>query len=125
MGNNMEHAEKMMTNDPTAEYSVMSPFADMTQEEFYTRNGFSASVADFIEHQKNAESMPLADVPTSYDAREKGLVTPVKNQGQCGSCWAFATVANIEGQNKQVNGQLVSLSEQELVDCSKSDHGCQ
>ncbi len=48
----------------------------------------------------------------------------MKNQAQCGSCWAFATVASVEGSNYLVNNQLTSLSEQELVDCSQSDYGC-
>nr|P84346.1 RecName: Full=Mexicain [Jacaratia mexicana] len=62
--------------------------------------------------------------PESIDWREKGAVTPVKNQNPCGSCWAFSTVATIEGINKIITGQLISLSEQELLDCEYRSHGC-
>lgn len=48
----------------------------------------------------------------------------MKNQGTCGSCWSFATAANIEGQNYVVNKELVSLSESQLVDCDTLDSGC-
>jgi len=64
-------------------------------------------------------------LPTSVDWRSKGAVTPVKNQQSCGSCWAFSTVGAMEGAWAIASKQLVSLSEEQLVACSKQNHGCQ
>uniref|UniRef100_A0A4V2H8R1 U88-Liphistoxin-Lth1a_1 n=1 Tax=Liphistius thaleban TaxID=1905330 RepID=A0A4V2H8R1_9ARAC len=107
----------------TAKYGVTA-FADLTETEFKKyRLGLRPDLAPENDVMPIAE-IPVDPIPQSFDWREKDVVSEVKDQGQCGSCWAFSTTGNIEGQWAIKKKKLVSLSEQELVDCDKVDEGC-
>ncbi|KAK2973258.1 hypothetical protein RJ640_001914 [Escallonia rubra] len=100
-------------------------YADLTNAEFTSIYvGLRTSLRS--SEGLNYTSRNFKALPRSVDWRKKGAVTPIKDQGQCGSCWAFSTVAAVEGINQIKTGRLVSLSEQELVDCDVNgdNQGC-
>lgn len=119
---NMEYAEAQ--NALQKNYTLgETPFADMSLQEFRQyKNKFSAS--NSCTKQKSSD----ASVPDELDWRTKGAVTSVKDQGQCGSCWSFSSTGAMEGAWEIAGNKLVSLSEQQLVDCSSGfkygNHGC-
>ncbi|XP_073146833.1 senescence-specific cysteine protease SAG39-like [Henckelia pumila] len=104
----------------------INKFGDLTNEEFRAaRNGYKRGSHPISPKASSFKYSNVSVVPSSVDWRKKGAVTDIKDQGQCGCCWAFSAVAATEGIHQLTTGKLVSLSEQELVDCDTSeDQGC-
>ncbi|KAG3284620.1 cathepsin F [Ictidomys tridecemlineatus] len=120
---NMVRAQKIQALDRgTAQYGV-TKFSDLTEEEFNT------IYLNPLLKEESIKKMQLTKTvsdpaPPEWDWRKKGAVTKVKDQGMCGSCWAFSVTGNVEGQWFLNQGTLLSLSEQELLDCDKMDKAC-
>jgi len=116
---NMAEVEIMNINS-TAVFGV-TQFSDLTHDEFkhmYLMNNLPP-----VEEGEYLE-IPKVQAPTKFDWRSSGAVTPVKNQGQCGSCWAFSATENIESVWKIAGHPIPSLSPQQMVDCDKDCFGC-
>ncbi|NXP48440.1 CATL1 protein, partial [Heliornis fulica] len=104
---------------------AMNHYGDLTDEEFnQLLNGFTPAWQEkpVLLFQESA----TLKTPVEVDWRAKGYVTPVKNQGHCGSCWAFSATGALEGLVFNRTGKLVVLSEQNLIDCSRKlgNNGC-
>ena len=106
----------------------VNQFSDLTREEFKTKvlNRRSSPVGSF--GCSTFATSDTKNLPDSVDWRDHGVVSKVKDQGQCGSCWAFSATAAIESAWAISKGQLLSLAEQEFVDCATGilygSHGC-
>lgn len=111
-------------NDPSASFTMeLNQFADTTWEEFkqwYLGNPQTCSATHGGSH------ITYSDVPDEKDWRIDGAVSPVKNQGKCGSCWTFSTTGCLESHLKLKHGKMILLSEQNLLDCAQAfdNHGC-
>jgi len=117
-------AEEAQQLHPRASFGV-TKFSDLTPEEFARRHGLLSSSKPHKPSVPLFTNEEIAARPTSFDWRDQGALTPVKDQKHCGSCWAFSTTGNIEAQTFIATGKLPNLSEQELVSCDFDDGGCQ
>eukprot|EP01027_Heterolobosea_sp_BB2_P025350 GEZU01038903.1.p1 GENE.GEZU01038903.1~~GEZU01038903.1.p1 ORF type:complete len:354 (+),score=142.75 GEZU01038903.1:47-1108(+) len=125
---NLKIIEQLRSAEPEARFGI-TKFADLSPAEFksmylnYKRPNVAVPEEKFL----RLDHLDLANVPTDFDWREKGAVTSVKNQGQCGSCWAFSVTENIESMwilaGKGTN-ESVKLAPQQIVDCDTVDDGC-
>jgi len=123
----MKETHKLSGQEQTFEFGITS-FMDMTTEEFAQQYlNLKVSHMDTLRAQSGTlKANPrIKDTPASWDWRAQGAVSSVKNQGSCGSCWAFSAVGNLEGQHQlKSGGTVIDLSPQQLVDCDKVDQGC-
>jgi cathepsin L len=124
---NVDFIEEFNANSELNGFYVgLNKFADLTNSEFMERySGFNSRLVKVQDPDHVFEYDQTQALPSSVDWRTKGAVTAVKDQGQCGSCWSFSTTGSVEGA-WALNYSLVSLSEQNLMDCSRSygNMGC-
>lgn len=122
---NLKHIQFLNENERgTAKYGI-TKFADLTRKEFSQKYlGYRPDLASENNIPLPEAEIPDIELPVSFDWRNKSAVSEVKDQGMCGSCWAFSVTGNVEGQYAIKYGKLQEFSEQELVDCDKLDEGC-
>lgn len=121
---NLRFVEKQNAKGATT-HSI-NHFSDMTHEEFLqAHTGLKMPSGPMVFSDMDDEEVDVASLPTSVDWVKAGKVAPVKNQGACGSCWAFSTISCLETLHAiHSNCPVQTFSEQQLVDCDKSDNGC-
>ncbi|BFZ16155.1 hypothetical protein BsWGS_19196 [Bradybaena similaris] len=121
----IEQHNELYAQGLSSYYQGENQFTDMTLQEFVkVMNGLKVNKK--LNPGDYQTGLYKNTLPADVDWRTKGYVTEIKNQGQCGSCWAFSTTGSVEGQHFKAAGKLVSLSESNLVDCSQKygNQGC-
>ncbi|VDO68207.1 unnamed protein product [Onchocerca flexuosa] len=120
-----QHNERYERGEETFKMGI-NKFADMLPEESKKIKGYRYERKQLVAKKNILLMSSNSKLPKKIDWRTMGAVTPVKDQGNCGSCWAFSSTGALEGQNYRRTNRLVSLSEQNLIDCSKSygNYGC-
>jgi len=120
---------KLMNEEAGETIYGVTKFSDLSKEEFkhyYLNYRSGSAVHKFNSDKRNADLSVYigAPLPASFDWRDHGAVTPIKNQGQCGSCWAFSAVEAVESSWFLANHTLIELSPQQVVSCDDVDQGC-
>ncbi|XP_043516352.1 cathepsin O-like [Frieseomelitta varia] len=136
----LRHIEKMngLRSLQESAYYGLTEFSDMSEDEFLTLTLLSDLPARGEKHvtapyhrehhllQSTNRMKRSVGIPSKFDWRDKGVITPVRSQGSCGACWAFSTVEVVESMYAIKNGTLYTLSVQEMIDCAKnSNFGCE
>jgi len=112
-------------NAKNLSYSMtVNGFADLMEDEFVAQYTGLLATPPSLSDVNLGTLLEAASLDDEVDWVKNGVVNPIKNQGQCGSCWAFSTVGTLESAYKISTGKLYSLAEQQLVDCDRSDDGC-
>ncbi|KAM3728865.1 Cathepsin L-like [Dirofilaria immitis] len=133
---------ELMTEETNRKYkeglitytTALNEFADLTDEEFKLMHGLRIPNETYLHKNRRTRQTlgqiyrydPNEQLPDSMDWRKSGYVSSVKNQGECGSCYAFAATAALEAYYKKTSGRLVDLSPQNIVDCTnnRGNFGC-
>jgi cathepsin L len=123
-------AIRLHNSDPTSTWKKgINKFSDRTNEEFRRLLGYDkvtghSAWLERLGQQQETQAIDISNLPTSVDWRTKNVISAVKDQGECGSCWSFGTAESIESYWALSTGQLGDLSEQQVLDCTPNPNAC-